>query len=249
MKLHHRIAAWFGYDLIRRRRNDLTAAAHLRNLLELLRVNCVIDVGANRGQYGRQLRDIGFAGRIASFEPVTRSCELLRREAQGDDQWLVFPYALGARSGSMSIQVATISELSSFRPPSAHLRERFGAGAQVDMAESVAVRRLDDVFGEATAGVADALAFLKLDTQGFDLEVLAGATHCLDRIAGLQTELSLLPLYEGMPDYLTALSTLRALGFEPTGFYPVCRAEPGLGLIEVDCFLQRRRDQSTPRPH
>jgi hypothetical protein len=76
-----------------------------------------------------------------------------------------------------------------------------------------------------------------MDTQGFDLEVLKGARQALPRILGLQSEVSVKPLYEYMPDLHEAITTMTGLGFELTGLFPVTRE--GLGLIELDAVLAR----------
>jgi hypothetical protein len=102
----------------------------------------------------------------------------------------------------------------------------------------VPVKRLGDVFGECTGRIEGPRVYLKLDTQGYDLKVLEGSTECLDHIFALQAELSVKPIYDGMPSYLEALSTLTQLGFEMSGVYPVNRDEQ-LRVIELDCVMVR----------
>ena len=57
--------------------------------------------------------------------------------------------------------------------------------------------------------------FLKIDAQGYEAEVLAGAAGLLERLAGIQLEMSLVPLYEGERAFRAMLDELAALGFEP----------------------------------
>jgi len=106
--------------------------------------------------------------------------------------------------------------------------------------ERVEVRRLDDVFDDAVRPLADPVTFLKLDTQGSDLEVLYGASGVLHRVAALVTELPVVPIYEGMPSLVDALGHLQDLGFEITGMFPVTRDRDGLGAVEFDCVLRAR---------
>jgi hypothetical protein len=72
---------------------------HLMALLELYRVNCVLDVGANRGQYGTLLREAGYAGRIVSFEPVPHIAQQLEAVAAKDGNWSVHRVRWAARTG------------------------------------------------------------------------------------------------------------------------------------------------------
>lgn len=64
---------------------------HLRKLLTLLKVNCVLDVGANQGQFATELRRIGYHGRLVSFEPVSSVYAILQKAFSGDTQWRGFP--------------------------------------------------------------------------------------------------------------------------------------------------------------
>lgn len=81
--------------------------------------------------------------------------------------------------------------------------------------------------------------YLKMDTQGFDLEVFAGASAVLDRIAGLQAEVAFQQIYDDVPDYHEALRTFEAQGFAVTGMFPVKRDRKSLRMIEMDCVMRR----------
>ena len=101
------------------------------------------------------------------------------------------------------------------------------------------VKRLDDVFPEIISGKNYTRVFLKMDTQGYDLKVLAGAAKVLEKVVALQSEISVMPLYEGMPDYIESLGTFKKVGFELTGLYPVSRDPESLTIIELDCVMRR----------
>src|SRR5687767_3762494 len=77
----------------------------LKRLLKDLDVNCVLDVGANRGQFAEEVRGIGYRGRIASFEPLQQEFAQLTQRFRDDDQWRGFPFALGAASSQTTINV------------------------------------------------------------------------------------------------------------------------------------------------
>ena len=61
----------------------------------------------------------------------------------------------------------------------------------------------------------------------------------LNKVVALQSEISVMPLYEGMPDYIESLNVFRQAGFELTGLYPVSRDPGSLQLIELDCVMRR----------
>jgi len=82
--------------------------------------------------------------------------------------------------------------------------------------------------------------YLKLDTQGFDLEVLKGANEFLRTIRALQTEVAVQTIYKGMPNYEEMLPSLGKHGFSWSNSFPVSH-DPALGLIEFDCIAINKK--------
>jgi hypothetical protein len=113
----------------------------------------------------------------------------------------------------------------------------------VERTENVSVRTMDSIFDELVEGIAEPRVFLKIDTQGFDLEVAKGSTTCMHRISGIQTELAVIPLYQGTPDYMEVLTIYREFGFEPTGFFPILNSPTSMHLVEFDAVLARGTTQ------
>ena len=176
---------------------DLLLHDHLSMLFERYDVNCVLDVGANRGQYGHELRHAGYRGRLLSFEPVEHLCRELQEAAAGDATWSAHRVALGREAGVFDINVTRHDVFSSFRAPIAFAAERFGAAAEVARHERVTVRRLEEVLDELFGSGPPPRCFLKMDTQGYDLEVFAGLGRWIEHVVGLQSEVAAIPLYAG----------------------------------------------------
>lgn len=224
---------------------------HLRQLFSVLGVNCVLDVGAHHGEYGLELRQMGYRGRIVSFEPISDNFAALRQQLVRDPNWWVHCLALGDQEQTAEIKVMSGTTFGSFLAPSPYGLSQFPTKMQVERLESVTVRRLDNLFAECVAGIAEPRVFLKVDTQGYDQKVLTGAGAYLERVVGLQTEMSTKSIYEGMANaFVEALPALQARGFELTGIFPVTRdRKDTLRLIEVDCVLCRppQRDSEETR--
>jgi FkbM family methyltransferase len=223
-----------------RKNNDLTVflPGHLKSLFSRLRINCVIDVGANVGQYARKLRRIGYEGRIVSIEPVPEVFERLSAAAAGDDQWIVLNKACGSKEETRSLNVFANSTLSSFLTPSPNLPAIDPSA--IERTETIGITRLESLFDEILSGIDEPRVFLKMDCQGYDLEVLKGAGKGMMNVQGLQSEVSAIPLYFDVPDYLEFLTYCRELGFEPTGFFPIVNSPAGGHLVECDVVLIRR---------
>jgi hypothetical protein len=85
--------------------------------------------------------------------------------------------------------------------------------------------------------------FLKIDVQGFEQHVLAGGESTInDRCAGLQLELSFLPLYEGGMLINQALDLVYSMGFTLTGLLP-CFVDPRDGqMLQADGIFFRRSE-------
>jgi FkbM family methyltransferase len=215
-------------------------ALHLRELLNRLEIDCVLDVGANAGQYRDFLRDkVLYDGPIVSFEPVSRHVEVLRKRSRGDRNWHIEGYALGSSDGQMPINVMVSDQFSSFLEPD-HARVKDYAKLNVAChTEAVTVRTLDVVLPVLQERIGFDRPYLKIDTQGFDIEVLRGALNSLPIVKALQTEASVISIYKGMPQYMDTIRYLDELGFDITGLYPVSR-DSALRLVEFDCVMINR---------
>ena len=146
-------------------------------------MDCVLDVGANQGQFATHLRAVGYKGPIVSFEPSAADYAVLAQAAAGDPAWFTYAPALGAHDGELSFHVTDDSLFNSFLSP---LQER------VDHEETVRVPRLDGLFDEIRERTAASRPLLKMDTQGYDLEVVAGAETVLKHVVALQSEVSVI---------------------------------------------------------
>jgi FkbM family methyltransferase len=224
---------------LQKRLGDYLAREQIAWVLRELGITCVLDVGANVGQYAKMLRRAGYTGRIVSFEPLPHLVEELRRESRDDPDWVVMDCALGDEDTKAEINVVRGTMSSMLEPSefgegwSSRLRDR------EDRTETVSIRRLDGLLDEAVAGLDRPRVYLTMDTQGFDLQAFAGAGDRVDEILGLQSELSCVPIYDGMPRLPEQLKVYEEKGFEVTGLFPVSRHVQTLRVIEFDVVMVR----------
>lgn len=230
-----------GFDLVRYPTTE-SLDGHLASLLRRLQIECVIDVGAHHGEFGLSLRRYGYSGTIVSFEPVDESFRTLSAVVRRDPSWTVQRLALGAVEEERVLNVPPRSALASFLPPSAYSLEIFGDEIVAGHRERVPVTTLDTLLsaGSLTDSSHPPL-FLKIDAQGFDGQILHGAERTLGLVQGLQTEVALKPLYDGVTPYLSQLGWLNDRGFELTGIFPIER-DSSLTIMEVDCVFTRSRE-------
>lgn len=182
--LHH-------YDL------ELSRAPYptrLARALDSVGVTTVIDVGANVGQFAIQLRRAGFTGEIISIEPLSGAFKELSSRAARDPRWHVLRAAAGSEPGEIQINVAANSFSSSVLPmTSAHTDN--APGSEYIAAEHARVTTVQEVV--ESYSVDPSVTLLKVDTQGFEAEVLAGAGDLVRSFAAIQVEMSFVELYQG----------------------------------------------------
>jgi FkbM family methyltransferase len=183
-------------------------------LLQIEGVTLVLDVGANIGQYARRLRYGGYKGRIVSFEPLSEAYAELSRRADSDPGWEARRLALGEYEGFAEINVSRKSSRSSLLEMYAHHVEIAPESTYVGK-ETVPTARLDSVWGDVVR--AGERVFLKMDVQGFELQVLHGAEGVIDGVHGVQAELSLVPLYAGAATWREIVDWVEGRGFEIAG--------------------------------
>jgi hypothetical protein len=80
-----------------------------------------------------------------------------------------------------------------------------------------------------------------MDTQGYDLEVFTGLGNSYESIFALQSEMSVIPIYDDMPHLTESIKFYEKAGFEIAGTYPVCLEKSTLRIIEFDCFMVNSR--------
>jgi FkbM family methyltransferase len=220
----------FGYDLTRYR-PDRHPVARLMQLMRTYETGLVLDVGANCGQYALDLRANGYGGRIVSFEPLESAFGELSRYAANDPDWETMRVALGAASGKNIINVAgnsTSSSLLGMLP--AH--EDAAPASKYVGAQEIEVVTLDQVLPRF--GAWKGTIWLKIDTQGYEAEVLKGALGSLGRIGSIQLEMSLVPLYDGSETFEVMLKWMMERGFRLVGLQPGF-TDPQTGrLLQVD---------------
>lgn len=208
-------------------------------LFAKLAPDCVFDVGANAGQYAQRLRDSGFSGTIFSFEPNPRAFTSLQEAASGDPHWHCYPIALGAKKARLNFNVMAHDVLSSFNTLKNEASVAFIGGREVMETISVEVDTLNKVLPNLQAEHGFANPFLKIDTQGHDLEVLRGGSDVLQLFSGLVGEVSILPLYEESRPIGESLAAFRAAGFHVVALFNVHPEARLRQMVEGNCYCIR----------
>lgn len=180
-------------------------------LFEHFNIQTIYDVGANKGQYARLMRKLGYKGKIISYEPLEGPYKKLHKSSEPDVNWQTFQLGIGDEFGEKEINVSENLVSSSFQEMlPIHISE--SPDSKYIRTEKVELKTFDSEFvlhhntGE--------VALLKIDTQGYELNVLRGASKSLEYVTAVQIEMCLSQTYENEPDYLSIIQILKESGFK-----------------------------------
>jgi len=199
-------------------------------------IDLVLDVGASTGNYGWTIRSGGYEGRICSFEPLRAAFARLEKLAAQDPDWSCLRLALGAQPGEAEINIAANSDSSSLLEMGERHARSDPRSVYVGR-EGIELSTVDEIW-DRVVGDGEAV-FLKLDVQGFELEALRGAVRSLPQIAGVQAELSLVPLYERAPNWTEVIAYLQERGLQPERLEPAFEDPQSGQILQVDAVFMR----------
>lgn len=221
---------------IHRTSRQVGAVEALSRIAENSNCSMVLDVGANEGEFVQELRSHGYYGDVISFEPREAAFRRLEQRTLLDPRWVAKRVALGATRGNVQMNISDNGVSSSVLPmQSLHLEAE--PDAAYVATEEVAQDRLDELvlplLGEGTS------LLLKLDVQGYEAAVLAGAPKILERTVALQLELSPAPVYDGQTDWRELTLELQRLGFEFWALESVLADKRTGRTLQIDAVMRR----------
>lgn len=237
--LIRKISRSFGIDIVKYYPTPLersraipsnTKSANFLKMLTFNEIDLVLDVGGNVGQFASHLFEIGYQGKVVSFEPLSSAYEQLLANSQSNDSWSVAERcAIGDYHGEIEINIAGNSESSSILPILPSHTDAASKSAYVG-SERVKILKLSEI---ATSYLEKSQAtLLKIDTQGYEDKVLEGAKEIMPQIKGIHLELSLIPLYDGQMLFEEMLNKIQKMGFS---FYDL---SPGFSDYRTGRLLQ-----------
>jgi FkbM family methyltransferase len=199
-------------------------------------IQAVYDIGANIGQFGLALRRRGYSGHIISYEPVRSAFDVLQTITVHDGKWTATHCAIGDHEGEVQINVSRNSQFSSLLNLS-NRASSIDPESIVESQENVRVYRLDGL--NICSG-----CLIKIDTQGFERNVLRGAENSIGQAAGVLLELPIVSVYAGSWTFSEAINYMDDLGFVLCQIDPVNHhhSDP-MAATEFDCLFRPKREE------
>lgn len=184
--------------------------------LHRLAPQLVIDVGANRGQFALLARHLWPTARIASFEPLPGPAAICKSAMNSDERFTLFEAAVSTKAGNSTINVTSEDDSSSLLPLGEEHQRLYGS----TVASTLTVNT-DRLSAFVAPNTCPDSCLLKIDTQGFELEVLKGSEELLPRVQHIYAELSFIELYRGQPLASEVVSFLHTKGYQLTGVFNI----------------------------
>lgn len=210
----------------------------LNKILTTKSVSLIFDIGANTGQFGMELRKNGFLGKIISFEPLSNQHKKLCYNAENDKMWQVAPrVAIGDNDGYTSINVAGNNGASSSIRDMLNTHVNAAPNTKNIGHEIVPITKLDLIAHNYINE--NEIVFIKIDTQGYENEVINGGKETLKKASVLQLELSLVELYKDQILFYDMINKVKSLGFELWGIDPAFIDSNTGRMLQVDAIFIR----------
>lgn len=213
-------------------------AVEHRQALSAYTFKTIVDVGANRGQFSLLMRRLYPDARIHAFEPLERPASLYRDVFAGDDHVTLHQTAIGPTTRSSTMFVTAKDDSSSLLPvgetQSMLFNTRVSETRTVSEASLASILRPEDLV---------APALLKIDTQGYEYQVLLGCAELLPHFSHIYVEASFVELYKDQVLLADVYELLQKHNFRLRGAFNQVNDER-LGPIQAD-FLFERAPQRT----
>tara|TARA_B100001063_G_C16759604_1_gene555211 strand:- start:1885 stop:2622 length:738 start_codon:yes stop_codon:yes gene_type:complete len=184
---------------------------YILKTLNHFKIDIVIDIGANKGQFAEKLINIGFNKKILSFEPMEKVYEILKKKTQNYNNWEA-PEKIGfgnkIENKTLNISQNSVSS-SILKMNKGHILQE--PSAKFINKEKIKLTTLNNYLNDKK--FRNKKIFVKIDTQGYEKNIILGASKVLKKIQGIMLETSILTLYKGEEDFLKMIKFMKKKGF------------------------------------
>lgn len=213
-----------------------TPLKELQQYFEAHEIGYVVDIGANIGQFGVDLRRSGYKGVIISYEPDPENFLLLKRRVDSDPNWIACDFALGAKEGRASLKISANDGLSSSFLEMSSLHLASFPESKVVSEREVRISTLDSEICRHNIDLKRTV--IKMDVQGYESYVLEGGKETFKKVQASYFESSLVILYEGERLFSKLISEFGDYGLIPVLIFPGITNSQG-EMLQVDTLVAR----------
>lgn len=224
-----------GYQLIKVPYSNRKIKSGSYKWLQDLNINTILDIGANEGQFTKVITQILPGVQVYSFEPLKVAYEIFKSQFKGNNKIEIFNFALGDEDKQSSIYKNEFSASSSVIAMTELLKEAFPFSRSVTE-EKITIKRLDDFSYNLNLNKE---ILMKIDVQGFELNVLKGAENTLRDVKLIIVETSFFELYQKQPLFKDVYNYLIRNGFNYFGSLEQIYDERDGKILQSDSIFLR----------
>lgn len=202
--------------------------------LQEFEIKTVIDVGANVGQFAKEIREKLPNAFIYSFEPLKECFVELKKLEQLDNKIKAFNFALGEKDDKSIIHKSSYTLSSSLLNMSDIHKDEFPY-TKDSTTEEIEVRKMDDIFEKIDLKKE---ILIKVDTQGYEDRVINGGLKIFSIAKVIIIETSFVSLYDGQPLFNNIYSSLTSINFTYRGAIHQKIGKNGEILFEDSLFVK-----------
>lgn len=168
----------------------------------------VVDIGANAGDWTAGLLEFCTPQQVLCFEPDPTLAQNLRTRFSGTRSVEIHEFAIGDTAGEAALNIMEGSEFNSLRQPVESIAGKYPETFHMEKKVSVKVRTLDSFTDKLAA-----IDLLKIDTQGYEREVLIGSSAALKKTKYVLLEINFQRHYEGEAGFVELDACMQQNGF------------------------------------
>lgn len=200
-------------------------------LIDFFKIEKIIDVGVNEGQYSKLIRK-NFDIPIIAFDPDPRVKKIIQALKIKNHKF--FNVGLGSSKKQETFYLWPIKGgSSSFKKLTPEGEIWTGFNNEEIPTEEVQVRPLDDFIDANEKNL-----LLKIDVQGFEMEVLRGGVKSLDKISIVEIEVPAREIYKGSDSIIEIHKFLKENKFEISSFHSSRFHK--IGVADFDCIYTKK---------
>jgi FkbM family methyltransferase len=204
--------------------------------LKNLNIGTIFDIGSNEGQFAGKVASICVNADIHCFEPLNEPFQKIKNDFKNKKNFNFYQFALGNENGKKEIFRNEFSPSSSLLPMKNIHSQAFKFTKNV-FEEEIEIKKLDDIAKDIKI---KSPFFVKIDVQGYEMEVINGGIETINKADIVMLETSFVRLYEKAPLFDDIYSLLRKMDFEYIGsFEQLMRPQDGLILQQDSLFIKK----------
>ncbi len=211
----------------------------IKNRIDLFKkkdVQLILDIGANQGQYAESVL-AQMSCRVISFEPLKKEYDIIKSKLNKYANWEVYNFGLGNKNEEIKINISENSFSSSILNLN---RDTINYDPKIGYisSQNVEIKKLESIWDKLN--ISENKILIKIDTQGYEYNVIEGCSSVLKNVIGLQIEMSLVQLYEGEMLFEDLYKVVKDLGFELYLIEPGYKDPKSGKLLQIEAIFFRK---------